>query len=345
MIQNEIEHPQSNQPDPSLGAVLDQLPTDEEMDSLSKQNSNDFIARFYKDIRKYRLLTPEEIQNLCTRFQENGDIEARDLAVTHNLRLVLHTARMYRGRGVDFLDLVQEGTIGLFRAVQKYKFKDHNAAFATYAFYWIRQAMTRAIENQKATIRIPTHIQILWQNINKYRWELRQELGRKPSLQEIANKTGLSILKIRKIFCQMSERTLSLNDYLPYQDGKISIADSLPDQTFLTPEQFETATDEFEQTKIRLQNMLISLECFSERDQNIFALRFGLDGSLEKKTLDEIGKRFGVTREGIRQIVLKLCRKLQSKGMIKGPECVEIEVEKIKLFIDIIGRTDTGRLL
>src|SRR5258706_12693753 len=261
--------------------------------------TTDPVRQYLREIGKYPLLDAEEEVELAKRF-EKADKKAKDKLTESNLRLVVSIAKKYIGRGLSLLDLIQEGNQGLIRAVEKYDWR-RGFKFSTYATWWIRQAITRAIADQARTIRIPVH---MVETINKlYRTSRRlmQELGREPTPEEIGEELELDGDRVREIF-KIAQETTSLEAPVG-EDQESFLGDFIPDENTLSP--VDQASKQL--LKDHLEEVLGTL---SEREAKVLKLRFGLEAS-KAMTLEEVGKVFGVTRERIRQIEAKALRKLK----------------------------------
>lgn len=273
-----------------------------EIEILAKMEgmeSTDPVRQYLREIGRVPLLTAEEEIELAKRF-EKADKKAKDKLTESNLRLVVSIAKKYIGRGLSLLDLIQEGNQGLIRAVEKYDWR-RGFKFSTYATWWIRQAITRAIADQARTIRIPVH---MVETINKlYRTSRRlmQELGREPTPEEIGEQLELDPDRVREIF-KIAQETTSLEKPVG-EDEESMLGDFIPDETTLSP--VDQASKQL--LKDHLEEVLDTL---SEREKKVLKLRFGLD-SKKPMTLEEVGKVFGVTRERIRQIEANAIRKLK----------------------------------
>jgi RNA polymerase primary sigma factor len=269
------------------------------LSKLSGAESTDPVRQYLREIGKVPLLMAEEEIELAKRY-EKGDKSAKDKLTESNLRLVVSIAKKYIGRGLSLLDLIQEGNQGLIRAVEKYDWRK-GYKFSTYATWWIRQAITRAIADQARTIRIPVH---MVETINKlYRTSRRlmQELGREPTPEEIGEETEIEPDRVREIF-KIAQEVTSLE--APVGEDKESfLGDFIPDENQLSP--VDAASKQL--LKDHLDEVL---ETLSDREARVLKLRFGLDGD-KQMTLEEVGKVFGVTRERIRQIEAKALRKLK----------------------------------
>jgi RNA polymerase primary sigma factor len=254
---------------------------------------------YLKEIGKIDLLTFEEEVSLAQAI-EKGSNRAREQLINANLRLVVSIAKKYIGRGLTFLDLVQEGNQGLMRAVEKFDWR-RGFKFSTYATWWIRQAITRAIADQAKTIRIPVHMVETINKVYKATRALTQRLGKEPTIEQIAAEVGISVEKVEEIY-RISQDTTSLST--PVGDDEDSfLGDFIEDTTQMSP--YEETSKELLRESIK--EVLGSLD---ERETRVLSLRFGLMGETPK-TLEEVGKIFNVTRERIRQIEAKALRKLR----------------------------------
>ena len=266
---------------------------------LSGAESTDPVRQYLREIGKVPLLTAEEEIELAKRF-EKGEKVSKDKLTESNLRLVVSIAKKYIGRGLSLLDLIQEGNQGLIRAVEKYDWRK-GYKFSTYATWWIRQAITRAIADQARTIRIPVHMVETINKIYRISRRLMQDLGREPTPEEIADEAEIEPDKVREIF-KIAQETTSLEAPVG-EDGESFLGDFIPDESQLSP--VDQASKQL--LKVHLDEVLDTL---SDREAKVLKLRFGLEGN-KQMTLEEVGKVFGVTRERIRQIEAKALRKLK----------------------------------
>ena len=280
--------------------------TFEELHSESKDvNVNDNVRMYLKEIGRISLLTLEEEQELSRKIA-SGDEEAKNQLAESNLRLVVSIAKRYVGRGLLFLDLIQEGNIGLMKAVEKFDY-DKGYKFSTYATWWIRQAITRALADQARTIRVPVHMVETINKMARMERQLTLELNREPTEEEIAKKMNLSVEKVREII-KIKQEPVSLETPIGEEEDS-HLGDFVPDYNTMSPEQYAT----YEILKEELKGVL---ETLTPREEQVLSLRFGLyDGTCH--TLEEVGKRFGVTRERIRQIEAKALRKLRHPSRAK----------------------------
>ena len=260
---------------------------------------NDPVRMYLKEIGQIKLLTMEQELELADRIAE-GDQEAKNILAEANLRLVVSIAKRYVGRGMLFLDLIQEGNIGLMKAVEKFDVSK-GYKFSTYATWWIRQAITRAIADQARTIRVPVHMVETINKLARIQRQLTLELNREPSEEELAQKMGTSVEKIREIY-KISQEPVSLETPIGEEDDS-HLGDFIKDESNMSPEEYATN----EMLKDEISDVLLTL---TEREEKVIRLRFGLEDG-KSRTLEEVGPLFGVTRERIRQIEAKALRKLR----------------------------------
>lgn len=278
----------------------------EELEKLMNQvNVDDPVKMYLKDIGKVPLLSPEEEIELAIRM-ENGDEDARKMLSEANLRLVVSIAKRHVGRGLQFLDLIQEGNLGLLKAVEKF---DHTKGFrfSTYATWWIRQAITRAIADYARTIRIPVHMVETINKLGKVSRALTQVLGREPTTAEIAKEMGITEDKVREIQ-KIAQDTVSLETPVGEEEDS-DLGSFLKDETIMSPEESATV--------VMLKEQLLEvLGTLTPREQKVIMLRYGIEDG-HPKTLEEVGKEFNVTRERIRQIEAKALKKLRHPSRSK----------------------------
>jgi len=260
---------------------------------------NDPIRMYLKEIGQIKLLSMDEELALADRILD-GDNTAKTILAEANLRLVVSIAKRYVGRGMLFLDLIQEGNIGLMKAVDKFDVSK-GYKFSTYATWWIRQAITRAIADQARTIRVPVHMVETINKLARIQRQLTLELNREPSEDELAVKMNISVDKIRDIY-KISQEPVSLETPIGEEDDS-HLGDFIKDERNVSPEEYATN----EMLKDEISEVLLTL---TEREEKVIRLRFGLEDG-KSRTLEEVGQMFGVTRERIRQIEAKALRKLR----------------------------------
>lgn len=287
--------------------MYDQSDDDDDMNQLgSNVKINDPVKMYLKEIGRVDLLTHEQEIELAKRILE-GDEQAKKELAAANLRLVVSIAKRYVGRGMLFLDLIQEGNMGLIKAVEKFDYTK-GFKFSTYATWWIRQAITRAIADQARTIRIPVHMVETINKLTRIQRQLVQELGREPTAEEIAEKMdGMTPAKVREIQ-KISLEPVSLETPIGEEDDS-HLGDFIEDEGAMSPNDY--ASNEL--LKDELNEVLLEL---TDREEKVLRLRFGLDDG-RTRTLEEVGKEFNVTRERIRQIEAKALRKLKHPSRSK----------------------------
>ena len=272
---------------------------EDDFSDLKGFNIDDPVKMYLKEIGKIPLLSADE-ERILAENMEAGDIEAKKKLAETNLRLVVSIAKRYVGRGMQFLDLIQEGNMGLMKAVEKFDFR-RGFKFSTYATWWIRQAITRSIADQARTIRIPVHMVETINKLVRIERQLVQELGREPTNEEISEHMGIEVDKVNEIR-KIAQEPVSLETPIGEEDDS-HLGDFIEDETAIAPD--EAAN--FSMLKEQLNQVLSTL---SDREKKVLELRFGLnDGT--PRTLEEVGKEFEVTRERIRQIEAKALRKLK----------------------------------
>ena len=259
----------------------------------------DPVRMYLKEIGKVPLLSAEEVIELAKRM-ENGDEAAKKRLAEANLRLVVSIAKRYVGRGMLFLDLIQEGNLGLIKAVEKFDYRK-GYKFSTYATWWIRQAITRAIADQARTIRIPVHMVETINKLIRVSRQLLQELGREPTPEEIADKMDMSVERVREIL-KISQEPVSLETPIGEEEDS-HLGDFIQDDNVPVPADAAAFT-------LLKEQLVEVLSTLTDREQKVLRLRFGLDDG-RARTLEEVGKEFNVTRERIRQIEAKALRKLR----------------------------------
>ena len=266
---------------------------------LAVEPSLDSLRLYLREIGKVPLLTADQEVYLAKRI-ERGDMAAKTQMIEANLRLVVSIAKGYLGRGLSFLDLIQEGSLGLIRAVEKFDYRK-GFKFSTYATWWIRQAVTRAIADKARTIRIPVHMVEKLNKVVHIERQLVQRLGREPQPEEIAEELEMTVEEVREIL-RMAQLPISLEKPIG-EEEESSLGDFVPDESAESP--FDTAS-----LSLRREDVEHALSALPERERKVIELRFGLSGT-PPCTLEEVGRAFGVTRERIRQIENNTLKKLE----------------------------------
>ncbi|MFP5326467.1 MAG: RNA polymerase sigma factor RpoD [Acidimicrobiia bacterium] len=267
---------------------------------LTVEPSLDALRLYLRSIGRVQLLTAEKEVTLAKRI-ERGDLTAKQEMVEANLRLVVSIAKGYLGRGLTFLDLIQEGSLGLIRAVEKFDYR-RGYKFSTYATWWIRQAVTRAIADKGRTIRIPVHMVEKLNKVVHTERQLVQELGREPSTEEVARELDTTVREVRDIM-RLAQQPISLEKPIG-EEEESELGDFVEDQNAESP--FETASE-----NLRKENVHRALAALPQREREVIEMRFGLTGG-RPRTLEEVGRAFNVTRERIRQIENHTLKKLES---------------------------------
>ncbi len=291
-----------------LGAVELEDDTDKDLDlSISEGSINidDHVRMYLKEIGKVQLLSADEETELAKRM-EQGDEYAKKRLAEANLRLVVSIAKRYVGRGMLFLDLIQEGNLGLIKAVEKFDYRK-GYKFSTYATWWIRQAITRAIADQARTIRIPVHMVETINKLIRVSRQLLQELGREPSDDELAKEMQMPVDKVREIR-KIAQEPVSLETPIGEEEDS-HLGDFIPDEDIPAPADAAAFT-------LLKEQLIDVLDTLTDREEKVLRLRFGLDDG-RARTLEEVGKEFNVTRERIRQIEAKALRKLRHPSRSK----------------------------
>jgi len=271
----------------------------EDVDVLEGVSTEDPVRMYLKEIGNVPLLTGDEEVELAKRV-EAGDEEAKKKLTEANLRLVVSIAKKYVGRGMPFLDLIQEGNMGLMKAVDKFDYKK-GYKFSTYATWWIRQAITRGIADTGRTIRVPVHMVETINKTLRMTRQLLQELGREPTPEEVADRLGVPVARVREVL-KISRDPVSLDTPIGEEDDS-HLGDFIEDDTVMSP------ADSAAFSMLR-EELSTALESLTERERQVIKLRFGLEDG-RARTLEEVGKEFNVTRERIRQIEAKALRKLR----------------------------------
>ena len=279
--------------------IVEQPPHSETVVALTApvETTTDALQLFLREAGRHQLLTAAQEVELAKRI-ERGDMDAKERMIQSNLRLVVSIAKNYRNQGLPFLDLIQEGTLGLIRAVEKFDWR-RGYKFSTYATWWIRQAVARALADKARTIRMPVHIVERLQKMNRAERHLWTQLGREPTLEEIAEEASLPIHQAKEVRAAARAAT-SLDQPVGDQDDAV-LGDFVAGEGLLPDEQVELS--------LRSQALAAALAALGDRERQVIVLRYGL-ADFEPKTLEEIGRRLGLTRERVRQIEVEALRRL-----------------------------------
>ncbi len=280
----------------------DQEEIDEKKEDYKSITSDDSVKIYLQQIGKISLLSFEDELEIARQIKENHSQKAREILINANLRLVVSIAKKYIGRGLSFLDLIQEGNLGLMKAAEKFDYSK-GYKFSTYATWWIQQAITRGIADKSRMIRLPVHMIETLSRIKKATIELSTELNRVPTKEEIASRVDMPVNKLVALM-KSSQSTISIETPANQKDETSKIADFIVDDTHITPD-----------NKVVQENLLEDvrkiLNQLNPKEKDVLIMRYGLDNNGQKKTLDEIGSRYGVSRERIRQIETRAIAKLK----------------------------------
>lgn len=263
------------------------------------EGMHDSVRLYLKEMGEYPLMTAEE-EVACAKRMEAGDLTAKEELAEANLRLVVSIAKKYVGRGLSFLDLIQEGNIGLMKAVERFDYRK-GYKFSTYATWWIKQAITRAIADQARTIRIPVHMVDTINKVLRTQRELLGELGREPEAEEVANRLGCTVERVSDVL-KLAQEPVSLETPIGEEEDS-HLSDFIQDEHIETPVQAATNT-------LLREKLLEVMDSLTEREKKVLIMRYGLEDGRER-TLEEVGKEFQVTRERIRQIEAKALWKIK----------------------------------
>ncbi len=300
------------------------------------ENDDDVLARYFRDIRPYaRILSHEEVRELCRKIHEEQDLEARNTLVLHNQRLLLKIARRYLGRGLEYADLVQEGQFGLIKTAER--LDPDQGMFSTYAHWWVKQTITRALDDFGSLVRSPVHAHALYNKVRKIAEQVGWKLGRPPSEEEIAELGGLPLPTVQKALHRLKIATVSLETPVGEEDA--TLGEFLADEQEVAPDEALMHSEDLEERREGLEEFLTALSnlCrYRKRDFAIFFLRYGLDNDFQGRTLEEVGKAFKVTREWVRQICDKIWKALGKEGHWSEVDLLR-EIECLAVAENIVG--------
>ena len=282
-------------------------------ENVSSVNADDSVKIYLQQIGKIPLLTAEQELEVAKKIKEHNDEHSKEILVNANLRLVVSIAKKYIGRGLSFLDLIQEGNMGLMKAAEKFDYAK-GYKFSTYATWWIQQSITRAIADKSRIIRLPVHMIETLSKIKKVTMDLTTETGKVPSKEEIAYRVGIPVNKLTSLI-KAAQSTISIETPATAKDESSKLGDFIVDESTLSPDTRVSQENLFED----IQKMLNQL---SPKERDVLIMRFGLNDDGNRKTLEEIGSRYGVSRERIRQIenraISKLKKLCKNNNLSKG---------------------------
>lgn len=305
-----IENINKEQEDEDLILSVEEPKTAENVSSI---NADDSVKIYLQQIGKIPLLTAEQELEVAKKIKEKNDDAAKETLVNANLRLVVSIAKKYIGRGLSFLDLIQEGNMGLMKAAEKFDYAK-GYKFSTYATWWIQQSITRAIADKSRIIRLPVHMIETLSKIKKVTVDLTTESGKVPSKEEIAYRVGIPVSKLTSLI-KAAQSTISIETPATTKDDSSKLGDFIVDESTVSPDSRVSQENLFED----IQKMLNQL---SPKERDVLILRYGLDNDGNRKTLEEIGSRYGVSRERIRQIenraISKLKKLCKNYNLTKG---------------------------
>ncbi len=282
-------------------------------ENVSSVNADDSVKIYLQQIGKIPLLTAEQELEVAKKIKEHNDEHSKEILVNANLRLVVSIAKKYIGRGLSFLDLIQEGNMGLMKAAEKFDYAK-GYKFSTYATWWIQQSITRAIADKSRIIRLPVHMIETLSKIKKVTMDLTTETGKVPSKEEIAYRVGIPVNKLTSLI-KAAQSTISIETPATAKDESSKLGDFIVDESTISPDTRVSQENLFED----IQKMLNQL---SPKERDVLIMRFGLNDDGNRKTLEEIGSRYGVSRERIRQIenraISKLKKLCKNNNLSKG---------------------------
>lgn len=282
--------------------ILDTVADPKVQESINSVNTDDSVRIYLQQIGKIPMLSPEEELDIAKKIKDEHSEFSKNVLVNANLRLVVSIAKKYIGRGLSFLDLIQEGNIGLMKAAERFDYAK-GYKFSTYATWWVQQSITRAIADKARSIRLPIHMIESLNKIKKTTIDMTTELGRTPTKQEIAYRLGISVSKLNQII-KSAQPTISMETPANQKDDSSKIADYIVDNSTITPESMVSQESMLEDIKKMLNQLM-------PKERDVLIMRYGLNNDGTKKTLDEIGSQYGVSRERIRQIENRAIAKLK----------------------------------
>ena len=282
--------------------ILNTVADPKVQESINSVNTDDSVRIYLQQIGKIPMLSPEEELDIAKKIKDEHSEFSKNVLVNANLRLVVSIAKKYIGRGLSFLDLIQEGNIGLMKAAERFDYTK-GYKFSTYATWWVQQSITRAIADKARSIRLPIHMIESLNKIKKTTIDMTTELGRTPTKQEIAYRLGISVAKLNQIL-KSAQPTISMETPAYQKDDSSKIADYIVDNSTITPESMVSQESMLEDIKKMLNQLM-------PKERDVLIMRYGLNSDGGKKTLDEIGSQYGVSRERIRQIENRAIAKLK----------------------------------
>lgn len=282
--------------------ILNTVADPKVQESINSVNTDDSVRIYLQQIGKIPMLSPEEELDIAKKIKNEHSEFSKNVLVNANLRLVVSIAKKYIGRGLSFLDLIQEGNIGLMKAAERFDYTK-GYKFSTYATWWVQQSITRAIADKARSIRLPIHMIESLNKIKKTTIDMTTELGRTPTKQEIAYRLGISVAKLNQIL-KSAQPTISMETPANQKDDSSKIADYIVDNSTITPESMVSQESMLEDIKKMLNQLM-------PKERDVLIMRYGLNSDGGKKTLDEIGSQYGVSRERIRQIENRAIAKLK----------------------------------
>lgn len=282
--------------------ILNTVADPKVQESINSVNTDDSVRIYLQQIGKIPMLSPEEELDIAKKIKDEHCEFSKNVLVNANLRLVVSIAKKYIGRGLSFLDLIQEGNIGLMKAAERFDYTK-GYKFSTYATWWVQQSITRAIADKARSIRLPIHMIESLNKIKKTTIDMTTELGRTPTKQEIAYRLGISVAKLNQIL-KSAQPTISMETPANQKDDSSKIADYIVDNSTITPESMVSQESMLEDIKKMLNQLM-------PKERDVLIMRYGLNSDGGKKTLDEIGSQYGVSRERIRQIENRAIAKLK----------------------------------